>query len=277
MKSVNKSIIAVAVFSALFASLAPAAQAANVEAVVTNPTTNEAFIVSGIDGATYDLQKHEGQISALEAGKADVTQVNNVAAYAQQIRTDHDNLVQRVTLDEQYDGQAIIKNRDDIATNKANQKIVDNDQNVLISTNGSKADTALQHAATNQIAVTNVQTKQKAQDGVIQTHTTQLANHETRITTLENQNNSRFSSMEKQQNDDRKEYRSGIAGAASIAGLHYVDTDNAIAVGAADFKSEQGYAMGYRHKFAENVAATVSYAGTSDGDSVVAASASLGW
>lgn len=277
MKSVNKSIIAVAVFSALFASLAPAALAANVDAVVTNPTTNGAFFVSGIDGATYDLQKHEGQISALEAGKADVTQVNNVATYAQQIRTDHDNLVKRVTLDEQYDGQAIIKNRDDIATNKANQKIVDNDQNVLISTNGSKADTALQHATTNQVAVVNVQTKQKAQDGVIQTHTTQLANHETRITTLENQNNSRFSSMEKQQNDDRKEYRSGIAGAASIAGLHYVDTDNAIAVGAADFKSEQGYAMGYRHKFAENVAATVSYAGTSDGDSVVAASASLGW
>ncbi|WP_448885328.1 YadA C-terminal domain-containing protein [Citrobacter telavivensis] len=275
MKSVNKSIIAVAVFSALFAS--PAAQAANVDAVVTNPTTNGAFFVSGIDGATYDLQKHEGQISALEAGKADVTQVNNVATYAQQIRTDHDNLVKRVTLDEQYDGQAIIKNRDDIATNKANQKIVDNDQDVLISTNGSKADTALQHTTTNQVAVANVQTKQKAQDGVIQTHTTQLANHETRITTLENQNNSRFSSMEKQQNDDRKEYRSGIAGAASIAGLHYVDTDNAIAVGAADFKSEQGYAMGYRHKFAENVAATVSYAGTSDGDSVVAASASLGW
>lgn len=277
MKSVDKSIIAVVVFSALFTSLAPAAQAANVDVAVVNQNTNGGFIISGIDSATYDLQKHEGQISALEAGKADVTQVNNVATYAQQIRTDHDNLVQRVTLDEQYDGQAIIKNRDDIATNKANQKIVDNDQNVLINTNGGKADTALQRVATNQVAVSDVQTKQKAQDSVIQTHTGQLANHETRITTLENQNNSRFSSMEKQQNDDRKEYRSGIAGAASIAGLHYVDTDNAIAVGAADFKSEQGYAMGYRHKFAENVAATVSYAGTSDGDSVVAASASLGW
>ena len=277
MKSVNKSIIAAVVFSALFTSLAPAAQAANVDVAVVNQNTNGGFIISGVDSATYDLQKHEGQISALEAGKADVTQVNNVATYAQQIRTDHDNLVQRVTLDEQYDGQAIIKNRDDIATNKANQKIVDNDQNVLISANGGKADTALQRVATNQAAVSDVQTKQKAQDSVIQTHTGQLANHETRITTLENQNNSRFSSMEKQQNDDRKEYRSGIAGAASIAGLHYVDTDNAIAVGAADFKSEQGYAMGYRHKFAENVAATVSYAGTSDGDSVVAASASLGW
>lgn len=277
MKSVNKSIIAVVVFSALFTSLAPAAQAANVDVAVVNQNTNGGFIISGVDSATYDLQKHEGQISALEAGKADVTQVNNVATYAQQIRTDHDNLVQRVTQDEQHDGQAIIKNRDDIATNKANQKIVDNDQNVLINTNGGKADTALQRVATNQVAVSDVQTKQKAQDSAIQTHTGQLANHETRITTLENQNNSRFSSMEKQQNDDRKEYRSGIAGAASIAGLHYVDTDNAIAVGAADFKSEQGYAMGYRHKFAENVAATVSYAGTSDGDSVVAASASLGW
>lgn len=78
-----------------------------------------------------------------------MTQVNNVATYAQQIRTDHDNTVQRVTLDEQYDGGAIIKNRDDIATNKANQKIVDNDQNVLINTNGGKADTALQRVATN--------------------------------------------------------------------------------------------------------------------------------
>lgn len=44
MKFVNKSIIAVAVFSALFASLAPAAQAANVDAIVTNPTTNGAFL-----------------------------------------------------------------------------------------------------------------------------------------------------------------------------------------------------------------------------------------
>ncbi|MBG0579364.1 MULTISPECIES: YadA C-terminal domain-containing protein [Enterobacter cloacae complex] len=90
-------------------------------------------------------------------------------------------------------------------------------------------------------------------------------------------NTKRINNIQDQQNEDRKEYRSGIAGAASIAGLHYVDTDNAVAIGAADYKSEQGYALGYRHKFAENVATTVSYAGTSNGDSVVAASASLGW
>ena len=59
--------------------------------------------------------------------------------------------------------------------------------------------------------------------------------------------------------------------------MHYVDTDNAVAVGAANFKDAQGYAMGYRHKFSENIAAAMSASGTSNGDEIVAASASVGW
>lgn len=132
-------------------------------------------------------------------------------------------------------------------------------------------------SAANKAAVANVQSRQQAQETTIQNHSAQLANHEQRITTLENQNNAKFSSLENQQNEDRKEYRAGIAGAASIAGLHYVNTDNAVAVGAANFKDAQGYAIGYRHKFAENVAATLSTSGTSNGDEIVAASASIGW
>ncbi|WP_062779461.1 YadA C-terminal domain-containing protein [Kluyvera intermedia] len=118
--------------------------------------------------------------------------------------------------------------------------------------------------------ITNVQTQAKDNSG-------KLANHESRITRLESQNNARFSSVERQQNEDRKEYRAGIAGVGAIAGLHYVDTDNAVAVGAANFKDAQGYAMGYRHKFSENIAATMSASGTSNGDEVMAASASIGW
>ncbi|MFW7251334.1 MULTISPECIES: YadA C-terminal domain-containing protein [Enterobacter] len=132
-------------------------------------------------------------------------------------------------------------------------------------------------AAANKAAVANVQSRQQTQEATIQNHSAQLANHESRITSLENQNNAKFSSLENQQNEDRKEYRAGIAGAASLAGLHYVDTDNAVAVGAANFKDAQGYAIGYRHKFAENVAATLSTSGTSNGDEIVAASASYGW
>lgn len=132
-------------------------------------------------------------------------------------------------------------------------------------------------AAANKAAVANVQSRQQTQEATIQNHSAQLANHESRITALESQNNAKFSSLENQQNKDRKEYRAGIAGAASLAGLHYVDTDNAVAVGAANFKDAQGYAIGYRHKFAENVAATLSTSGTSNGDEIVAASASYGW
>ena len=132
-------------------------------------------------------------------------------------------------------------------------------------------------AAANKAAVANVQSRQQAPETSIQNHSAQLANHESRITALESQNNAKFSSLENQQNEDRKEYRAGIAGAASLAGLHYVDTDNAVAVGAANFKDAQGYAVGYRHKFAENIAATLSTSGTSNGDEIVAASASYGW
>lgn len=132
-------------------------------------------------------------------------------------------------------------------------------------------------AAANKTAVVNVQSRQQTQEATIQNHSAQLANHESRITALESQNNAKFSSLENQQSEDRKEYRAGIAGAASLAGLHYVDTDNAVAVGAANFKDAQGYAIGYRHKFAENVAAALSTSGTSNGDEIVAASASYGW
>ncbi|MCU6399401.1 YadA C-terminal domain-containing protein [Enterobacter quasiroggenkampii] len=132
-------------------------------------------------------------------------------------------------------------------------------------------------AAANKAAVAKVQSRQQTQEATIQNQSAQLANHESRITALESQNNAKFSSLENQQNEDRKEYRAGIAGAASLAGLHYVDTDNAVAVGAANFKDAQGYAIGYRHKFAENVAATLSTSGTSNGDEIVAASASYGW
>ena len=87
----------------------------------------------------------------------------------------------------------------------------------------------------------------------------------------------RIDSVQQQQNDDREEYRAGIAGVGAIAGLHYVDKPNAIALGAADFKDAQGYALGYRHKFTESAASTLSASGTSNGDAIVAVSASVGW
>jgi hypothetical protein len=44
--------------------------------------------------------------------------------------------------------------------------------------------------------VANVQSRQQAQETTIQNHSAQLANHESRITALESQNNAKFSSGE---------------------------------------------------------------------------------
>lgn len=172
----------------------------------------------------------------------------------------------------------------DTATTTANNADAKADANAQLISNNALNIGKNQKALSSKVDTTAFQTDQARQDKAVENvqtqaarNSTQLTHHESRITNLENQNNARFSSVEHQQNEDRKEYRAGIAGVGAIAGLHYVDTDNAVAVGAANFKDAQGYAMGYRHKFSENVAATMSTSGTSNGDEIVAASASFGW
>ncbi|HDR2353245.1 TPA: YadA C-terminal domain-containing protein [Enterobacter roggenkampii] len=276
---------AIAVFGFVFAGSMNTTNAAevnvNLDDNVNNPSAH--IQIQGTDKAAYNLDniegsniKQDGQIYNLQG---DIERANTAINKAQD------------TANTAQDG---VNANTQALAGKVDKSIFDADQD--------RQDHALQHAsdkatqafntgayaqslavdaqtvaAANKAAVANVQSRQQAQETTIQNHSAQLANHESRITALESQNNAKFSSLENQQNEDRKEYRAGIAGAASLAGLHYVDTDNAVAVGAANFKDAQGYAVGYRHKFAENIAATLSTSGTSNGDEIVAASASYGW
>ena len=276
---------AIAVFGFVFAGSMNTANAAevnvNLDDNVNNPGAH--IQIQGTDKTAYNLDniegsniKQDGQIYNLQG---DIDRANTAINKAQD------------TANTAQDG---VNANTQALAGKVDKSIFNADQD--------RQDNALQHAsdkatqafntgayaqslavdaqtvaAANKAAVANVQSRQQAQETTIQNHSAQLANHESRITALESQNNAKFSSLENQQNEDRKEYRAGIAGAASLAGLHYVDTDNAVAVGAANFKDAQGYAVGYRHKFAENIAATLSTSGTSNGDEIVAASASYGW
>lgn len=89
-------------------------------------------------------------------------------------------------------------------------------------------------------------------------------------------NTKRINAQDKKiDSNDHKAMR-GIASAMAMTGLHYVDTDNAIAVGTGTYDGQSASSMGYRHKFADNVAATVqaSYDGEHTG---AAASFSVGW
>ncbi|WP_172513637.1 YadA C-terminal domain-containing protein [Enterobacter roggenkampii] len=276
---------AIAVFGFVFAGSMNTANAAEVNVNLDDNVNNPgAYIqIQGTDKTAYNLDniegsniKQDGQIYNLQG---DIDRANTAINKAQD------------TANTALDG---VNANTQALAGKVDKSIFNADQD--------RQDHALQHAsdkatqafntgayaqslavdaqtvaAANKAAVANVQSRQQTQETTIQNHSAQLANHESRITALESQNNAKFSSLENQQNEDRKEYRAGIAGAASLAGLHYVDTDNAVAVGAANFKDAQGYAVGYRHKFAENIAATLSTSGTSNGDEIVAASASYGW
>lgn len=134
--------------------------------------------------------------------------------------------------------------------------------------------------AENASHIRHVQQQQAAQGEYVQ-HLNQTVSHNAMLSAGNAQRldavESHQSSLEQQQSDDRKEYRAGIAGAVAISGLHYTETDNSVAVGAGDFKDEQGYALGYRHRFSENVAATVAASETSNGDALYSASAAIGW
>lgn len=276
---------AIAVFGFVFAGSMNTANAAEVNVNLDDNVNNpSAYIqIQGTDKTAYNLDniegsniKQDGQIYNLQG---DIERANTAINKAQ----DTANTAQDgVNANTQALAGKVDKSIFDADQDRQDHALQDaSDKATQAFNTGAYAQSlavdAQTVAAANKAAVANVQSRQQTQETTIQNHSAQLANHESRITALESQNNAKFSSLENQQNEDRKEYRAGIAGAASLAGLHYVDTDNAVAVGAANFKDAQGYAVGYRHKFAENIAATLSTSGTSNGDEIVAASASYGW
>ncbi|EPF0042788.1 YadA-like family protein [Enterobacter hormaechei] len=134
--------------------------------------------------------------------------------------------------------------------------------------------------AQNQTDIRHVENVQTTQGEYVQ-HMNQTVSHNATLAASNSKRldsvESRQKSLEQQQSNDREEYRAGIAGAVAISGLHYTETDNSLAIGAGDFKNEQGYALGYRHKFSQNVAATVAASETSNGDAMFSASAAIGW
>lgn len=144
-----------------------------------------------------------------------------------------------------------------------------------------QADTATQKLVqAHNDEIRHVQDVQTAQGEYVQ-HMNQTVSHNSTLAASNSQRldsvESRQKSLEQQQSNDREEYRAGIAGAVAISGLHYTETDNSVAIGAGDFKNAQGYALGYRHKFSQNVAATMAASETSNGDAMFSASAAIGW
>ncbi|MBS0054468.1 YadA C-terminal domain-containing protein [Yersinia sp. Marseille-Q3913] len=91
------------------------------------------------------------------------------------------------------------------------------------------------------------------------------------------QNSARLDALQSQQDDDRKSMKSGVSNALAISGLHYVDTNNSMALGAGSYQGGSAIALGYRHKFAENVATTIAASQDNNSGTGVAGSFAVGW
>ncbi|MDT0534627.1 YadA-like family protein [Enterobacter cloacae] len=133
-------------------------------------------------------------------------------------------------------------------------------------------------AATNKSAVANVQVRQQAQETTIQNHNNQLANHEQRITELENQNNN-FQNLKDDVDNNRKRAAVGVASVAAMSNIPQVTDSQTFAVGAGvgGYDSQGAVAVGVSARITDHIVTKASVGAGSFGGATYGAGVSFGW
>lgn len=110
-------------------------------------------------------------------------------------------------------------------------------------------------------------------------NTAAIANHEQRITSLEQQTVRGFSDLKRQIDDNRKDANAGIAGVSAMANIPQVTASQDFSVGAGvGFRGdEQAIAVGFSARAYQNVVVKASVAGDTQQSLTVGAGVSYGW
>lgn len=110
-------------------------------------------------------------------------------------------------------------------------------------------------------------------------NTAAIANHEQRITSLEQKTASGFSDLKRQIDDNRKDANAGIAGVAAMANIPQVTANQDFSVGAGiGFRGdEQALAVGFSGRVTENVVTKVAVASDTQNGWTVGAGVAVGW
>ncbi len=114
---------------------------------------------------------------------------------------------------------------------------------------------------------------------VVSQHTEQLANHEQRIQTLEQDTNRNFGALRNQVDRNKKDADAGIAGVAAMASIPQVTEYQTFSVGAGvgNRHDQQALAVGFSARAAQNVVVKVSAATDTNSGWTVGAGAAIGW
>lgn len=114
---------------------------------------------------------------------------------------------------------------------------------------------------------------------VVSQHTEQLANHEQRIQTLEQDTNRNFGALRNQVDRNKKDADAGIAGVAAMVSIPQVTEYQTFSVGAGvgNRHDQQALAVGFSARAAQNVVVKVSAATDTNSGWTVGAGAAIGW
>lgn len=114
---------------------------------------------------------------------------------------------------------------------------------------------------------------------VVSQHTEQLANHEQRIQTLEQDTNRNFGALRSQVDRNKKDADAGIAGVAAMASIPQVTEYQTFSLGAGvgNRHDQQALAVGFSARAAQNVVVKVSAATDTNSGWTVGAGAAIGW
>ena len=110
-------------------------------------------------------------------------------------------------------------------------------------------------------------------------NTAAIANHEARITSLEQQTSKGFRDLKRQIDDNKKDANAGIAGVAAMANIPQVTSNQDFSVGAGvGFRGdEQAVAVGFSVRASQNVVVKASVAGDTQQSWTAGAGVSYGW
>ena len=110
-------------------------------------------------------------------------------------------------------------------------------------------------------------------------NTVAIANHEARITSLEQQTRKGFSDLKRQIDDNKKDANAGIAGVAAMANIPQVtaNQDFSIGAGVGARGSEKAVAVGFSGRLTESVVTKVAVSTDTQSGWTVGAGVSYGW
>ncbi len=168
---------------------------------------------------------------------------------------------------------------DGVETVNANQDklITQNTSDIVqLYSNGQYAQQRIDSANANIQANRNAIT---SANRVVSQHSAQLANHEQRLTTLEQETNRNFDALRNQVDRNKKDADAGIAGVAAMASIPQVTEYQTFSVGAGvgNRHDQQALAVGFSARADQNVVVKVSAATDSSSSWTVGAGAAIGW